>query len=531
LETANASGFAAISFTGRFVAFENFAINPAPGTRKVFLFDDQAPGFQHILTAPPGTQELRLAMADNANAILYRVEKDDGMQELALFNWGKKSLTPIWSGAVDLGFDISGAGDTVVFASIDAGESHGVSQVYIWEERPRAISYHLAGRVTDERAQPLALVTISDGKGGSTRTDAGGYFWLSGYPAGPLTLTPQKEGYTFEPAAWNLSVFRDVAGYHFTASPAEKLLEEARLDLGMPYNFNRGCANGEEPCGGTYHGFHAGFCTDLILDAYTALNYDLNFELQQDAYAHPAHYYRWRNARNAHDMWRFLHYSGQMLAPDAAYLPGDIVFFDWSGDGEIDHVALVAAVENGEPKKLLDATGVTDYNPAGLAAELDWLPFHTATSRGHARWDGRYQPVRPAPQAGVSALQMALGGGGIFIRLTDSAGRALSFGENSLPNGYYFDLDWEEVISVLEPAGAYTIEIRTVGDKPAPYRFSLQTLTDGRVTGLITANGIARPLEVIQHTVQIDRGSQGELTLKWGAPRQQASVRGLLRKP
>ncbi len=392
--------------------------------------------------------------------------------------------------------------------------------------------YHLAGRVTDARGEPLALVTIADGKGGSTRTDGNGYFWLGGYPSGPVTLTPEKEGYTFEPSAWNLSVFRDVAGYHFTASPEETLLEEARLDLGMPYRFNRGCANGEEACGGPYHGFNAGFCTDLILDAYTAaLNYDLNFELQQDAYAHPEHYYRWRDARNAHDMWRFLAYSSQMLAPDADYLPGDIVFFDWSGDGEIDHVSLVSEVENGQPVMLLDATGVTDYNPSGLAAELDWLPFHTETVRGHARWDGRYQPIRSGPQAGVHALQFALAGGSIFLRVMDADGNALSFGENALPRGYYFDLDWEEIISVLDPLGAYTVEIRASGEQPIPYQFSIQALTDGRVTGRITANGIARPLEVIQLPFTVGRNPQGAVTLEPGPPLHHAKVRGLLRKP
>jgi Tol biopolymer transport system component/cell wall-associated NlpC family hydrolase len=518
IELLPASYFAAldISYDGGKILFAGKV-----GDENVFFLEDR---HNNRTTQLAGTVDVEFSAALSADGKKYAFSAGlggvllgdtSGAGEPALVSYGNLQ-------------DISANGNAIV---TNGQTTIATYNIYLTQTSPPAPSYHLAGRVTDARGEPLALVTISDGKGGSTRTDAGGYFWLSGYPSGPLTLTPEKEGYTFEPAAWNLSVFRDVAGYHFTASAAEALLDEARLDLGMPYNFNRGCANGEEPCGGPYHGFHAGFCTDLILDAYTALNYDLNFELQQDAYAHPAHYYRWRNARNAHDMWRFLHYSGQMLAPDAAYLPGDIVFFDWSGDGEIDHVALVAAVENGAPTLLLDATGVTGYNPAGLAAEIEWLPFHTATYRGHARWDGRYQPVRSAPQAGVSALQMALGGGGIFIRLTDPAGRALSFGENSLPNGYYFDLDWEEVISVLEPAGAYTIEIRASGDNPVPYRFSLQTLTDGRVTGLITANGIARPLEVIQHTVQIDRGSQGELTLNWGAPRQQASVRGLLRKP
>ncbi len=421
----------------------------------------------------------------------------------------------MWEGGVSPVFDLSAGGGVVVFAAagLEPGAAH--SQIYVRALDPETESFHLAGRVTDARGLPLGLVTISDGLGGETRTDLDGYFYLSGYPAGTLTLTPTKEGYEFDPAAWNLSVFRDVAGYLFTADHEEKLLEEARLDLGMPYDFNRGCESPDEGCGRPYHGFAAGFCTDLILDAYTfGVDYDINYALEQDAYTHPEHLYRWRDARDAHDMWRYFHFSGQMLPPETGYLPGDIVFFDWTGDGEIDHVALVAEVEGGRPATLVDATGVTEQNPSGLAAELDWQPFHTDTARGHARWNGTYEPISSSYPPGTRTLQTALSGGGVFMRLIDEGGRAASFGESGLPGMHYFDLTWEEVVSQFDPGGRYTVEIRSTTGGTEPYILTIQTLSGGLITGRQLFSGLAAPDEVVRigFTVAVDPA--GALSLR-----------------
>ncbi|MCB0309271.1 MAG: hypothetical protein KDD48_07850, partial [Bdellovibrionales bacterium] len=40
------------------------------------------------------------------------------------------------------------------------------------------------------------------------------------------------------------------------------IVREARLDIGMPYNTNRGCPSPYVGCGGPFHGFSAGVCTD-----------------------------------------------------------------------------------------------------------------------------------------------------------------------------------------------------------------------------------------------------------------------------
>ncbi|HUF37320.1 MAG TPA: hypothetical protein VMN57_02245 [Anaerolineales bacterium] len=517
-EIAAAAASPSLSHTGRNLAYIRDAA--------VRLLDRETGG-DRTLSGPVGPGGLRLSA--DATAVVFRVSGGDGAG--LYFQSEGDAPAAIWTGPVGPWFDLSAGGEIVVFtaAGLEPGAPH--SQVYVRELSPQPESFHLAGRVTDVRGLPVGLVTVNDGRGGSSRTDADGYFYLSGYPAGTLTLTPEKEGFEFDPVAWNLSVFRDAAGYLFTASPQEKLLEEARLDIGMPYSFDRGCEHPDEGCDKPFHGFAAGFCTDLILDAYTfGLEFDINYALEQDAYANPAHFYRWRDARNTHDMWRYFHFSGQMLPADADYLPGDIVFFDWTGDGEIDHVALVSEVAGGRPLTLIDATGVTLQNPSGLAAELDWLPFHTDTARGHARWNGTYEPVSFGYPPAVRMLQTALSGGGVFMRLVDSRGRAASFGEQELPGMRFYDLEWEEVVSQFDPAGRYTVEIRSVTGGPQAFIFTVQTLSGGLITGRQVFTGIAEAGEVVRLGFTVVTDPAGELGLRSEGGGRTARPQGALGK-
>ncbi len=503
---------ASVSFTGGKIAFIS--------SGRTMVYDRDLSAALPLPLAPTGATGV--AISDDAQTFLI-----SGVD--ALFLVGSETASELYNGSAG-SFDLSSGGESAVFDATIAGLQH--RQIVV--EGPPVVkdSFHLAGRVTDALGRPLSLVTISDGIGRSTRTDRDGYFYLSGFPGGTFTLTPAKEGYTFDPEAWNLSVIRDVAGYLFIASPEEKLLEEARKDLGMPYNFNRGCDDPYIGCGKAFHGFAAGFCTDLVLDAYTyGVAYDINYALQQDAYAHPEHFYRWRDARNTHDMWRFFFYTGQLIDHSEDYLPGDAVFFDWSGDGEIDHVAIVSEVANGRPVQMIDATGVTEQNPTGLAAELDWLAFHENTVRGHARWDGSYEPVRSGYPDGARVLQTALSGGGIFMRIVDERGRAVSFGEQSVPGAKYYDLDWEETISFLEPGGRYIVEIRSITRQPVPYIFTVQTLSGGLITGRFEVHGEASPDEVVRIEWRVGEDPNGMLFLKTDSGLRHARIRGVLRKP
>ncbi|MCP4289626.1 MAG: DUF1287 domain-containing protein, partial [Gammaproteobacteria bacterium] len=427
-------------------------------------------------------------------------------------------------------FTLSANGETLAYELA----SEYANEVYVQDIQPYTATYRLAGRVTDPLGVPLALVTLTDNLGSSTRTDAGGYFWLNGYTPGEYTLTVEKEGYGFESAEVSVQLSEDVTDLQFIAFP-EEALAEAVLDIGMPYSFDRGCDNPWQGCGGRFHGFTAGYCTDLILDAYSwGMDYDIQFELERDVHANPAHFYRWHNARNTHDMWRYFSYSGQMYRHWEPYLPGDIIFFDWSGDGEIDHVALVSEVtEDNRPERLLDATGVINSNPSGLVADLPWETFHEGTVRGHARWSGMYEPYAAPPTADRRVLQIALGSPHISLRLVDDAGGALSLTERSLPGGEFIDLSWEEIVGVVDPlanGGHYTIELVSYSDALAPYQLTIQAVQGSQVAGRVLANGVLSPGGTRRIPLIISLDEDGTLAVRAIIAGREAKIEGKLRK-
>ena len=384
--------------------------------------------------------------------------------------------------------EIALAPDEMVIAYRPEGDAPPLA---FFQAADAEFGFTLSGRVADPTGQPLALVTIRRASGESTRSDQHGYFFFSGVPAGEEVLTPEKEGFTFEPESLTFNVEGDQQELAFTARH-DKVLEEARADLGMPYSFDRGES-------GPFHGYAAGYCTDLVLDAYTfGADYNIQFALEQDYRAHPEHVYRWRDARDAYDMWRYLSYSGQMLSHAAPYQPGDIVFFDWSEDGEIDHVAVISEVTpDNRPKKMYDATGVIDSNPSGLAAELPWEAFHERTVRGHARWSGMYEPVIPKMPTGTF-LQVAVGSKGLRTRLISPQGAALSQSERDLPGGVFYDLGWEQSLSLPEPLAtgeAFTLEIHNPATESIPFVLLVQTTQDGYVVARVEHRGELAPGE------------------------------------
>jgi len=259
-------------------------------------------------------------------------------------------------------------------------------------------------------------------------------------------------------------------------------------------------------CEGVFHGYAAGQCSDLVLDAFTwGADYNIKLALEQDALAHPEHFYQSRNARDAYDMWRYFMVSEQMLSHEQAYQPGDMVFFDWSGDGEIDHVALVSQVDEGHrPTWMVDATGVIASNPNGLAAEMPWEPFHERSERGHARWTGAYEsPVLEPPQG--QFLQIGLGSVSADLHLISEQGDGLGGTDSSLAGGTFFDLIWEQNLTVAEPlthGARYYVVISNPTEEQMPYYFVVQTVQDGGVD------------EVVKFTGQLDPGGLRYLPLK-----------------
>lgn len=388
--------------------------------------------------------------------------------------------------------------------------------------------FSVSGRVSGALGDPLALVTISDGQGSETLTDRTGYFFLSGIQPGQVRLSISKPGFAFEPGGISFIAASDVSEKFFTYRYTT-VLDEARLDIGMPYDHR--CDSGGD-CVGIFHGYAAGQCTDLVLDAFSGAACDWTLMLEQDAKARPTHFYQYRNARDAFDMWRYFMYSGQMLPHDQPYQIGDLAFFDWSGDGEIDHVALVSDVgADGRPTRVIEASGVTSNNPGGLAAELDWAPFYDKAQRGHARWDGTFESMVVEPPRG-EFLQVGLGSIGANLRLLSAAGKGLSRLDNSLPGNFYH-LIWEQNLSAAEPLPGnsgeyrYFLVLSNPGETPVPYYLAIQTVQDFHIDNEGKFRGELAPGEIRFQPLMVFRTPDGLLDFELRPPHQRQIRREL----
>ena len=426
-------------------------------------------------------QNISLALSSNGYFLALSFPVEPNWHHLIRIDLKTGAQIKIDEGLLDRKIDISTDGQVITYAK----DIEGVTQVFVWDDsEPTTFSHIITGQVTDQTGQPLALVTIETDQGHTTRTDGQGYFWINTITPGPIKATALKEGFKFEPKEISAEVMIDRYDFYFVYAHKESLVE-AQKDLGMPYNFDRGSS-------GPFHGYSAGYCTDLILDAFTwGVDFNIQFALEQDFRSQPWHYYRWRDARDAQDMWRYFSYSGQMQPHTNPYQPGDIVFFDWSQDGEIDHVALVSEVNSAHrPVKMYDATGVINSNPSGLAAELPWESFHEETVRGFVRWAGTYEPpIHQVPQ--TSILQMALGSPGADLRLMDLDGQVVAKNGAEIPTGRFDDWVWEQSISVTEPEGPhYLVVISTDEDIDTPYMLGIQWVEDGLVAGRVEGQGI-----------------------------------------
>jgi Tol biopolymer transport system component len=411
---------------------------------------------------------------------------------------------------------LSAAGDSLAFAASPATTARINSQTGIFlsqlSQAP-APAFSASGWVSNGLGQPLVGVVLRDDYNHQAITGPDGSFQLDGLKAHRYTLAPTKKGYKFTPQSIQV-VFTQSAGsaygLAFVATP-EEILDEARKDIGMPYALTRGCSSPFKECGGPFHGFFSGDCTDLVLDAYReGADFNLQFAIDRDFYLHPDHYYRWRNARSSQDMWRYFVYSGQMLSPDQPYLPGDIVFFDWEGDGVSDHVSIVSDVNSkGRPRKMIDATGVIFDNPGGLAAELDWRIYHDNHVQGHARWSGASLGASTRTLADASLLLIALDSPTAQIRLLDAQGRAVSKTDEQIPGSVYRDTGNGALISLdvtnISPDW-YFIELTS--PISSAYQLGIQTVQRGDLTASLSAirESSARDVQLIPLQLQKNDG-------------------------
>ncbi len=364
----------------------------------------------------------------------------------------------------------------------------GNSGVFVNQQKPyEQFSAFISGWVSDGMGHPLAGVTISDNYGHSITTARDGSFRIDGLISAGYTLSPDKKGYSFSPSTHRISVASSrigASGLSFTAAP-DGVLEEARKDIGMPYALTRGCPSPNTGCGGPFHGFYSGDCTDLVIDAYKeGAGFNIQQAINLDFWAHPDHYYYWQIARSSQDMWRYFAYTGQILMHDQPYLAGDIIFFDWDGDGVSDHVSIVSEVNRrGRPIKMIDATGIINDNPTGLAAELSWQPYHDGQVQGHVRWSGTARPENQTANKEDSFLLVALDSPGAKLRLLDDQGQAIGDDELQIKNGTYTDINSGAVIAVRSPETNsvwYFIEIST--PDTTAYQLGIQAVNNRTVT-------------------------------------------------
>ena len=76
----------------------------------------------------------------------------------------------------------------------------------------------ISGRVRGGGGSGIAGVTISDGAGHSTTSDANGSYSFGGLTPGTYTITPSKTGYAFSPSSQNISVPPDGASIDFSGT-------------------------------------------------------------------------------------------------------------------------------------------------------------------------------------------------------------------------------------------------------------------------------------------------------------------------
>ena len=276
------------------------------------------------------------------------------------------------------------------------------------------------------------------------------------------------------------------------------IVAEARLDIGMPYNANRGCPSPYVGCGGPYHGFYNGVCTDLVMDAYNAgVPFNIQNMLAQDHRNHPGRY-RYGTARNAEDMRRYFSYNQSFLSHSQPYQPGDIAFFDLSGYGLTSHVLVISEVDaSNRPLKMVDASGVIPgINPSGLAFEHSWSSYYEQRIQGHARLDSISLATTAALTETLQILRVMVNSPSVELSLFDSNGKSVSevYDENLvannietsipyIPGGSYASLGTQKVITVTQPlSNTNQYFVRVEGQANTTYTLLIETLQDVSVT-------------------------------------------------
>lgn len=115
----------------------------------------------------------------------------------------------------EIAFDVA-AGSTY---SIQVDGYNGSSGAFTlhWSLTPH---YRILGRIATASGTAVPNVLVSRNSGGPTAlTNSSGYYTLTGVPAGTHTVTPQLQGYVFNPVSRSVTLTSaDVAGQNFSAT-------------------------------------------------------------------------------------------------------------------------------------------------------------------------------------------------------------------------------------------------------------------------------------------------------------------------
>jgi hypothetical protein len=308
------------------------------------------------------------------------------------------------------------------------------------------------------------------------------------------------------------------------------IVQSARLDIGMPYDTDRGCPTPYTGCGGPFHGFYAGVNTDIVLDAYEfGAALDLQQALSADHLANPGRY-QYGTSRYAEDLRRYFGYAQQVYLHSEPYLKGDVAFFDWENDGTIDHSAVISQVDGaGRPQWLVHAPGYTAANLSGKSLETGWSSFYEDYVKSHGRIGSPLLQEPDTTTATLQVLRINLDSPAVTWRLQDENGRHFSevYDENLvasnikafipyIPGASYTDLGSATVITLTQPldnADRYSLELTALAS--ATYTLDIATLQDG-------AHTQGSPVTVIQpiasgatHRINIELElRQGEIRFK-----------------
>jgi len=130
-------------------------------------------------------------------------------------DWGE-AIAVDGAGSAYVAGDTSSSDFPTTAGAFDTSYNGGGSDVFVAKLAMGGTTYSISGRITDGSSNPTSGVVVSDRAGRSTTTATNGYYSLLVTP-GVYTLTPSKEGHTFQPDRRTVTVINSsVTGQDFT---------------------------------------------------------------------------------------------------------------------------------------------------------------------------------------------------------------------------------------------------------------------------------------------------------------------------